>query len=232
MVGLLAAAPAHAATIDFSTAPCTAGLNTCGPLASLLTLSSVGGKFAYKTFNGETGLGITDSTGDPTPGGIDVDESISGSFSQGVRLDSFQLLFIYNGPEFQDPTEVARVGINGNVFATFTVSGENSGTWTGFGGASIVNCGATTDQGTGCFNVLNPFGNALVNSITFQALSVTARPPAANDSDYSLGALAFTVPVGTPQDTLPAPEPGSLLLLGTGLLGLGRAARRRFRGAR
>ena len=113
-------------------------------------------------------------------------------------------------------------------FATLTVTGEDVGSWSLLG-ATVINCGQTIDTGTGCFNITNPFGTTAINSILFEAVSVTPRPYVPNDSDYSLGAIAFT---DAPGDTVPAPEPGSMLLLGTGLLGVGRAARRRFRATR
>ena len=101
------ASPALASTIDFSSTACAG--SACAITGSVadgnLNLTAIGGNFGYKTHIGRTGLGVTDPSGDPTPGEIDVDESISGAFTLpgGVKIGGFELLFIYNGPEYQDP---------------------------------------------------------------------------------------------------------------------------------
>ena len=53
------------------------------------------------------------TSNDPTAGEIDVNESISGAFTRsgGVTIDAFQLLFIYNGPEYATPSKIATITI-------------------------------------------------------------------------------------------------------------------------
>jgi hypothetical protein len=238
LAGSLLGTSSHAATIDFQSAPCSILLATCsvsdGGLTLSLTATSTGSNplFAYKTIDGQQGMGVTTS-GDTTPGEIDLNETIAATTSPGSwELDSFMLLFIYNGPEYSDPQEIAQVTINGSTVGIFQVGpADNTGFWTGAGTnalASITSCGNTDGTGAGCFIIGNlPFGTTAITSISFTALtSGPGRSIQGNDSDYSLGNMQFSQ---TSQDVPTVPEPTSMLLLGTGLVGMGGALRRRFR---
>jgi hypothetical protein len=227
-VTFVSVAPAHAGTIiDFGTVGCADTF--CEPIqydGGTLLLTSNGGDFTRKTLNDQTGLGISGRT----TGEIDVDESIDGAFSSAVTVDALRLVFLYNGPEFGDPSEIARVSINGGeVVGRLTADGENTATWS-LGGV-VTSCGATAVGDTGCFFIHNPFGAASVWTISFGADSAGAGR--ANDSDYSLGGIEVsaapvissvteTVPPLEPADdsrltVVALPEPALLLLLGTGL---------------
>jgi hypothetical protein len=241
LAGILASpTTARAGTIiDFGTAGCADTF--CEPLEYLggtLTLTSRGGDFTRKTLFDESGLGVSGRT----TGEIDVDEFIDGAFSSAVTVDALRLVFIYNGPEFGDPSEIARVSVNGGaLFGRLTADGENTATWSL--GGTVTSCGATTFSGTGCFLIHNPFGTASVESISFTADS--AGPGLSNDSDFSIGAIEVTQvpaivrtvgPAVVPQvepafetafAVIAAPEPSLLLLLGAGLTALRPRLQRR-----
>ena len=207
---------ARAGTIvDLGAAGC-AGLVVCAPLIypdGVLTLTADGGTFTTKTRNGATGLGISGST----RGEIDVLEYVRGGFSTAVSLDAFTVLFLYNGGEFNDPSEIAQVSINGgSIVATLVANAENNAVWS-LGGATVSSCGDTNVTGTGCFRVANPFGGNLISDIVFTA--ATAGPGLPNDSDFSLGTIELAA---VPS----APEPGLLMLLATASLALAARHRR------
>ena len=243
VAGVLLAASAPAATLSFQTAPCSTASASCSVTDDGLTLSltamSTGSDphFAYKTVAGQQGMGVSANSNDATAAEIDLNEGIVATTSDGSwGLDSFKLLFLFNGPEYNDPLEIAQITINGSTVGRFQAgTTDNTGSWTGLGTnafASITSCGNTDGNGAGCFIIGGaPFGDTPITSITFTAItSGLGRNIQGNDSDFSLGNMTFSrTPQLTALAVTPVPEPASILLLGAGLLGLSGAVRRSFR---
>jgi hypothetical protein len=170
--------------------PCQ-GLTSCTILRGstpVATLTSTGGTMARKTATGgAVGLGVNGSTG--TTGEIDVNETINVTLAAPRKVSTIEVLFLYNGPEFTDRAEIARINADGvDYFLSMRATADDDAAdWTGPG--SVAKCGTATSSGTGCLMIINPFPGP-VTSLTFGAQNA---PPGVgggtNNSDYSIGRI-------------------------------------------
>jgi hypothetical protein len=179
-------------------------------------------KFSFKPGQGGfQGVGVSPKRGsERTPGEIDIGESITGSFSAGVKITSFTLGLLFDGPEYNDVNEVAKVkAFYEGAWHSFTLkaTGTTMALWSG-AGATITNLSAASGGLGGVWNVANPFGNKLVSKLVFTAVEGNAAHgcrSCTNQSDYTLISVS----------AVPEPETYALLLAGLGVVGM--AARRR-----
>ncbi|MGH8204671.1 MAG: hypothetical protein ACREST_08685 [Steroidobacteraceae bacterium] len=149
------------------------------------TLTTTGGALARKVASGTSGFGVSGGAAGPE---IDPNQSIHVQFDQPRSIVAIKILYLYNGPEFADRAEKARITADGTTYTLvvrndFDDAGAN---WNGAG--EVTKCGATTAAGTGCFIVTGPFAGDV------QTLDFTVGPghppfagPGTNKSDYAIG---------------------------------------------
>lgn len=192
-----------------------------------LTFTPNAGDLGLKTTGGEEGVGVT---GGPSGNEIDVGQSITASSVSGFRLEWTTLLFLFDGPEYGDVEEVARLTatpfgggeqivaelqneyfsdsedmlklrINGDLTNTLILS------------ATEANSTSPAEVTLGAL-----FGDTLLSSLTFEAIATTECGAGAcdNPSDFSIKSVA----------TVPAPGPLGLLGAGLAVMGISGFRRR------
>ncbi len=182
-----------------------------------VTFVAAGGTFSRgASIGGYTGFGVS---GGIMPHEIDIGETITLSLGSLHTIRSFDVAFLFNGPEFGDVNERVKVTAFNSVnstsqTATLTATGDNSASWT-FNGQTIVSMSLAADGSAGAWRVSDPFGSFQYDSIVFGAASGVCRNSGCLGSDYAL--MAVTV----------APEPQVFALMLAGLGAVGFLARRR-----
>ena len=180
---------AAAITIDSTTwGSCLSGSPsqaTCD--VSGATLTANGGPFILKSRNGTDGLGVA---GGPSGNEIDIGQSVVVTFPEPHAVATIQILFLFNGPEFNDKAEVAQITTDQGTY-TLTVRNTRDDDTADWSGPGVVSkCGATTSSGTGCFLITNPFPSP-VTALTLTP--VAGNPPYAgsgsDNSDFAIGRI-------------------------------------------
>ncbi|NJL01239.1 MAG: PEP-CTERM sorting domain-containing protein [Spirulinaceae cyanobacterium RM2_2_10] len=204
----------------------TDGLDTC-TTADGFTLTvtqdgedgSLGGFLSTKTVNGVTALGVF---GDPSPNEgtleeIDFGEEITATLETAQIIKYIDLAFLFQPGEFGDVVfEVAQLTVNG-LIGTLAITGDNTAAWSfdGSDPVELIALSESTEEGSGLYRILNPFGDLAVDAIAFS--SVELAGDSFRFSDYSLAGI----------QAADVPEPG--LMLGLGVVGSALYAARRRR---
>jgi hypothetical protein len=171
----------------------TGACTVAGVTMSATKLNGVTTGFFVKSLGGKSGIGVNGSV----PGEIAVKESVKVQFqgNDPYKVESIQIVFLFNGPEYGDKAEIASVTADG---ASYTLKIGNDkddadASWSGPG--TVTKCGAAKSGGAGCFLITNPFP-ASVKSLTFTAVPATAKgyfSANTSDSDFAIGEIRASV---------------------------------------
>jgi len=146
---------------------------------------------------------------------IDLNQSLTVSFTEAERLSSLSLALLFNGPEYKDGNEIASVFTSTGDTYQLRLAGENLANWykNNVFVTAVAGVG-TALNGPGLFTIANPFGLAQVSSLK---LFPTDNQPVVGGSNSDFGLFGFAT----------VPDVGSTLsLMGAALLGLSALARR------
>jgi hypothetical protein len=214
------ASPAFSATVVVNASGVTAGATSASFLGG--TLTSTGGSFTKSTTSGVNPNAMIGVSGGYIGTEVDVfGETLKLTFgTTGAIVTEITIGMIFlssaGGDDFNEAVQFQTNGgtncASGGTFCILSASGVYRGSTLG-----VTNISPATAGNGGTFRVSNPFGTELISSIDLIPWSIGAAGP--RNSDFGLVSVTYT--------TTAIPEPGTLGLVGVGLLGLAFAGRKR-----
>jgi hypothetical protein len=214
------AGPALAVTIDASGV--TAGANSASFTGA--TLTSTGGNLTKATSPGINPTSYIGVSGGAVANELDGSQKLTIAFSGGGAVVSEMVLgmLFLNGQAGDKANEAANAQTLGGTSCSVGIANcilSASGVWRG-STTGVQNLSPATGGNGGIFRITNPFGSEVISQIQLVPWLISGTGAA--NSDFGLVSLTYT-PVA------PIPEPGTLMLVSLGMLGLVVAGRRRAR---
>jgi hypothetical protein len=153
------------------------------------------GLFETKTDQGATGVGIDG----PIGGEISVGQIVTATFTQPVLVASIGIVFLFDGPEYSDPQEIALITADGGVEGTLATDfATQTASWTVPSlGISLVlepDSPPVSPGGAGLWRIPSPFGNTPIGAIDFGALPGPCAPDVScfpEGSDYAIESVTL-----------------------------------------
>jgi len=191
-----------------------------GVSTTFSAIGQSGATFNYKAAqDGYQGVGVSGKTA----GEIDIGESINASFTSALTISNITLGLLFNGPEYNDVNEKAKITaiFADNTSETFylTATGETTANWSGSG--SVLSLSPAINNLGGVWSISNPFGGKQVTSLSLTAATglsaggCSGNGVCTNQSDYTLISISAV------------PEPETYAMMLAGLAGIGFVARKK-----
>jgi hypothetical protein len=189
------------------------------------TMTTKGGKFTEATSGGINPMEYIGVSGGAVKNELDGNQKITLSFgATGAVINEITLGMLFKTAEAGDVANEAALlqatgggGMDckaGGIACILSSTGSFRGSTEG-----VTNLSPATGGNGGIFKIVNPFGSELISQLQLSPWLISGKKAA--NSDFGLVSITYT--------TVAIPEPGSLALMGLGVVGLALAGRRRAR---
>ncbi len=215
------ASPAFSTVVTINANSITAGTSTANFVGA--TMTSTGGTFTKATSPGANPTSYIGVSGGAVANELDGVQKITFSFSDtGAVVSEITLAMLFfagqAGDSSNEAAQIQTIGGPCQVGLAFCILSA-TGVWRSTT-VGVENLSPATSGNGGIFRITNPFGTDPISQGQLNPWLLAGGQTAAN-SDFGLVSMTYT--------TTAIPEPGTLVLVSLGMLGLAFAGGRRAR---